>query len=177
MTLIRNNLTITATLILAGINLNAAEIRPGPQLGTPAGAHDISSRDWGIMPDGAGLPAGSGTAKQGRKIYEKLCISCHGDGGLGGSGDQLAGAQMQLTDEWPEKTIGNYWPYATTLFDFIWRAKPMLQPGSLTASEVYAVTAYLLYLNEIIPENQQINAATLPTVKMPNQDGFIMILE
>lgn len=177
MTLIRHYPAITPILILAGISLGAAEIRPGPGLGAPAGLRDISGRDWGVMPDGAGLPPGSGTARQGRNVYEKLCISCHGPGGLGGSGDQLAGAQMQLTDEWPEKTIGNYWPYATTLFDFIRRAKPMTQPGSLTDSEVYALAAYLLYLDAIISEDQEMNADTLADVKMPNRDGFIQVME
>ena len=125
------------------------------------------------MPDGAGLPAGSGTAKQGQPLYEQLCIACHGAGGLGNSGDQLAGAQMSLTSEWPEKTIGNYWPYATTLFDFIRRSKPMDRPGSLSAAEVYALAAYLLYLNGIIAEEQPLDAAALAKIRMPNRDGFI----
>ena len=163
--------------MLIGTSLYAEEIRPGPGLGEPADSRAVSSLDWGIMPDGAGLPQGSGTAEQGRLIYEKSCVSCHGPGGLGDSGDQLAGAQMQLTDEWPEKTIGNYWPYAPTLFDFIRRSKPMMQPGSLTDSEVYAVTAYLLYLNEIIAEEQEMNADTLADIKMPNRDGFIQVLD
>ena len=163
--------------MLIGTSLYAEEIRPGPGLGEPADSRAVSSLDWGIMPDGAGLPQGSGTAEQGRVIYEKFCVSCHGPGGLGDSGDQLAGAQMQLTDEWPEKTIGNFWPYAPTLFDFIRRSKPMLQPGSLTDAEVYALTAYLLYLNEIIAEDQELNAETLADVKMPNRDGFIQILD
>ena len=163
--------------MLAGIDPGADEITPGPNLGEPAGSRAVSSLDRGIMPDGAGLPEGSGTAEQGRVIYDRLCLSCHGPGGLGDSGDQLAGAQMQLTDEWPEKTIGTFWPYAPTLFDFIRRSKPMMQPGSLTDSEVYALTAYLLFLNEIIPENREMNASTLAGVKMPNRDGFIQILD
>ncbi len=129
------------------------------------------------MPDGAGLPAGNGTAKQGQPLYEQLCIACHGAGGLGNSGDQLAGAQMSLTSEWPEKTIGNYWPYATTLFDFIRRSKPMDRPGSLSAAEVYALAAYLLYLNGIIAEEQPLDAAALAKIRMPNRDGFIEALE
>ena len=160
-----------------GISLQAGELRPGPKLGEPADRRAVSSRDWGVMPDGAGLPKGSGTAEQGRVIYDRLCVSCHGPGGLGDSGDQLAGAQMQLTDEWPEKTIGTFWPYAPTLFDFIRRSKPMMQPGSLSDSEVYALTAYLLYLNKIIPEDQEMNADTLVDVKMPNRDGFIRVLD
>ena len=173
----RLNPAITSVLILAGINLGAAELRPGPNLGEAASERAVSSRDWGIMPDGTGLPAGSATAEQGRPIYDRLCVSCHGLGGLGDSADQLAGAQMQLTDEWPEKTIGNFWPYAPSLFDFIRRSKPMMQPGSLSDSEVYALTAYLLYLNELITEDQEMNADTLADVTMPNRDGFIPILQ
>ena len=173
----RSSLVLTSVLMLTGISPGADEPTPGPDLGEPADSRAVSSHDWGIMPDGAGLPEGSGTAEQGRVIYDRLCLSCHGPGGLGDSGDQLAGAQMQLTDEWPEKTIGTFWPYAPTLFDFIRRSKPMMQPGNLTDSEVYALTAYLLYLNEIIPEDQEMNAATLAGVKMPNRDGFIQILD
>ena len=177
MTRNRSSLILTSVLMLAGINPGADEARPGPNLGEPVDSHAFSSLDWGIMPDGTGLPEGSGTAEQGRALYDSLCLSCHGPGGLGDSGDQLAGAQMQLTDEWPEKTIGTFWPYAPTLFDFIRRSKPMMQPGNLTASEVYALTAYLLYLNNIIPEGQEMNAATLAKVRMPNRDGFIEVLE
>ncbi len=129
------------------------------------------------MPDGAGLPPGAGTAHQGRQVYEQHCIACHGAGGLGESGDQLAGAQMGLTDEWPEKTIGNYWPHAAALFDFIRRAKPIPQPGSLEVAEVYAVTAYLLHLNGLVEEDAPMNAATLPQVLMPNRHGFIPVME
>ena len=173
----KSSLALLLILTLAGINPGADEVRPGPNLGEPAHSRAVSSLDWGIMPDGAGLPEGSGMAGQGRVIFERLCLSCHGPGGLGDSGDQLAGAQMQLTDEWPEKTIGTYWPHAPTLFDFIRRAKPMTQPGSLTDSEVYALTAYLLYLNGIIPEGREMNASTLAGVKMPNRDGFIRVLD
>ena len=173
----RNSLVLTSVLMLAGISPGAADPAPGPGLGEPADRRAVSRLDRGIMPDGTGLPAGSGSAAQGRVIYDRLCLSCHGQGGLGDSGDQLAGAQMQLTDEWPEKTIGTFWPYAPTLFDFIRRSKPMMQPGTLTDSEVYALTAYLLYLNEIIPAHQELNASTLASVKMPNRDGFIQVLE
>ena len=196
----RNYLAILSALTLAGISLGLvavapgaaraelpgavvapgavrAGIRPGPGLGEPATPDEIRRWDWGIMPDGAGLPAGSGTAKQGQPLYERLCIACHGAGGLGNSGDQLAGAQMSLTSEWPEKTIGNYWPYATTLFDFIRRSKPMDRPGSLSAAEVYALAAYLLYLNGIIAEEQPLDADALAKIRMPNRDGFIEALE
>ena len=173
----RSSLVLTSVLMLTGISPGAGEPAPGPNLGEPADSRAVASLDWSIMPDGAGLPEGSGTAEQGRVIYDRLCLSCHGPGGLGDSGDQLAGAQMQLTDEYPEKTIGTFWPYAPTLFDFIRRSKPMMQPGNLTDSEVYALTAYLLYLNEIIPEDRVMDAASLAEVKMPNRDGFIQVLD
>ncbi len=164
-------------LMLIGTSPLAGELRPGPGLGTAASAADIIAHDWGVTPDGAGLPAGSGTVRQGKRLYEAQCIACHGAGGLGESGDQLAGARMQLTDEWPEKTVGTYWPYATTLFDFIRRAKPMTEPGSLSASDVYALSAYILYLNDIIPKGQSLNARSLQNINMPNRDGFIHILK
>jgi len=125
------------------------------------------------MPDGTGLPPGRGTARDGEALYRTHCISCHGEGGLGDSGDQLAGAKMKLTDDYPEKTIGTYWPYATTLFDFIRRAKPMQTPGSLTSDEVYALVAYLLNLNGIIAPDAVMDAASLPKVVMPNRNGFV----
>ena len=129
------------------------------------------------MPDGEGLPKGGGTAKQGRAVYEKHCASCHGPEGGGGTADPLAGATMALTSDYPEKTIGSYWPYATTLFDMTRRSMPTSAPGTLSNDEVYAVTAYMLYLNRIIGEKDQINARTLPKVKMPNRDGFINAYE
>ena len=129
------------------------------------------------MPDGAGLPKGSGTPQEGRAVYEKHCASCHGPDGRGGTADPLAGATMALTSEYPEKTIGTYWPYATTLFDMTRRSMPMNVPGTLSNDEVYAVTAYLLYLNKIIGEKDQMNAKTLSHVKMPNRAGFINVYE
>ena len=168
-----NRTTALLISILAGTSLWAAEAPRGPQLGRPADPKAMAAWDIGVMPDGTGLPAGGGNARQGKAIYEKQCLSCHGRNGLGDSGDQLAGAQMGLTSDYPEKTIGNYWPYATTLFDFNRRAMPMTAPGSLTDDEVYAVTAYLLFLNGIIKETDEMNAKTLPKVVMPNRDGFI----
>ena len=142
-------------------------------MGRTATAAEIAALDWGIPPDGAGLPAGSGSARQGKEIYKTHCRACHGERGLGDSADKLAGAEMGLSDEWPEKTVGNYWPYATTLFDFIRRSMPMTNPGSLSANEVYAVTAYILYLNQIVAEDEPLNAQTLPAIEMPNWDGFV----
>ncbi len=169
--------TIPLILILAGTDHLLADALKGPQLGQPASREAIARWEIGVMPDGTGLPPGSGTARQGKAIYTQQCLSCHGPDGQGDSADQLAGAQMGLASEYPEQTIGSYWPYATTLFDFNRRSMPMQTPGSLTDDETYAVTAYLLYLNAIINEREIMSAETLPRVKMPNRDGFINVYE
>jgi cytochrome c len=168
--------TLILLLTLTGIeSAFAADRFPrGPELGTPAGAHDIAAFDRDVMPDGAGLPPGHGAVDAGRRLYEKLCESCHGKDGLGDSGDQLAGAQRGLNEEYAEKTIGNFWPYAATLFDFIRRSMPMQTPGSLADDEVYALTAYLLYLNGIVDERSVLDAKKLAAIRMPNRDGFIV---
>lgn len=172
-----NRKAITSILILAGTSVPglilAADVPQSPDLGRPATPAAVARWNMEVAPDGTGLPAGQGTARQGEKIYTTKCLSCHGKYGLGDSGDQLAGAQMGLTSDYPEKTIGNYWPYATTLFDFIRRSMPMTAPQSLSDDEVYAVTAYLLYLNNIVGEDAVLNAKTLPAIKMPNRNGFI----
>jgi len=160
-------------LTLTGIDVPAGDVAAGPGLGRPAPADLIAAWDTDVMPDGTGLPPGRGTVQAGEVLYRAHCISCHGERGLGDSGDQLAGAKMGLRDEWPEKTIGNFWPYATTLFDFIRRAKPMQTPGSLSNDEVYALTAYLLNLNDIVGPDAVMDATTLAKVVMPNRDGFV----
>ena len=137
-------------------------------IGRPASAADIAGWDIDIGPDGAGLPAGSATARQGEPVYTEKCAGCHGADGKKGL-DKLAGP---LTDT-RYKTVGNYWPYATTLFDYIRRAMPLAEPGSLTDKEVYALTAYVLYLNTLIPDDQQINAESLPQIRMPARDRFV----
>ena len=164
-------------LILSFLNLAVAGTLQGPALGQPATPEQIAQWDIGIMPDGEGLPAGSGNAVQGKSVYDKHCVSCHGPAGIGGSALQLAGAQMPLTSDYPELTIGSYWPYATTVFDMVRRSMPMNAPGTLTDDEVYAVTAYLLYINNIIGEPDEMNAGSLPKVSMPNRNGFINIYE
>jgi S-disulfanyl-L-cysteine oxidoreductase SoxD len=145
----------------------------GPNLGKPIGEVDIAPWDISIMPDGAGLPAGSGTAAQGAKLYAEQCSACHGDNGKGTEfGAAIVGGPPRASLD-GGKTIRNYWPYATTLFDYIRRAMPYPQPNSLTNDEVYALTAYILALNQLIGENDAMTAQTLPQVRMPNRDGFI----
>ena len=168
---------ILPVLMLVGADLIQAEVPESPNLGHPATAEEIARWDVNVYPDGTGLPSGSGTVAQGKALYVKQCLVCHGVGGLGATGDPLAGAEMGLTGEWPDKTIGTYWPYATTLFDFNRRSMPMDKPGTLNNDNAYAVTAYLLYLNGIIDEGTTLNAETLLQVKMPNRDGFINVWE
>jgi cytochrome c len=145
----------------------------GPGLGRVATAQEIAAWDISIPPSGAGLPAGSGTSKQGEAVYVAQCQACHGPKGAGKPADQLVGGVGSLATDKAVRTVGSFWPYATTLFDYTRRAMPTTKPLSLTNDEVYAVTAYLLHLNGIIPENAEMNAQTLPQVKMPNRDGFI----
>jgi cytochrome c len=133
----------------------------------------IAAWDISIPPSGAGLPKGGGTARQGVQVYEQKCQSCHGAKGAGKPADPLAGGAGTLASKAPLRTVGSYWPYATTLFDYVRRAMPITNPLSLTDEEVYAVSAYVLYLNGIISEDDEMNARTLPLVRMPNRDGFV----
>jgi len=144
----------------------------GPSLGTPISEADIAAMDVSIGPDGAGLPAGSGTPKQGAEVYATKCIACHGTEGANGVNDRLVGGQGTLTSATPLKTIGSYWPYATTVFDYVRRAMPYPAPHSLSDAEAYALTAYLLHLNGIIGADDVMDATSLPKVKMPNRGGF-----
>ena len=142
-------------------------------LGTPISEADIAPWDISILPDGTGLPAGSGTPQQGAATFATKCAVCHGEAGKGGSAAALVGGSPLTSGIETTKTIANFWPYATTIFDFTRRAMPWPKPRSLTNEEVYALTAYLLAQNKIIGENDVMNAQTLPRVRMPNRDGFI----
>ena len=134
---------------------------------------EIRESSSAIAPDGAGLPEGSGTPTAGREIFLASCARCHGDKGEGNIGPRLVGGQGSLATARPVKTVGSFWPYATTVWDYINRAMPFDQPGRLKPSEVYALTAYLLNLNGIIGPSEVMDAKTLPKVKMPNRDGFV----
>ena len=148
----------------------------GPGLGVPATPAEIAKADISIAPDGAGLPEGSGTPAQGAQVYAAKCLVCHGPEGAGGINDRLVGGHGTLTTTTPVKTIGSYWPYATTVFDFIRRAMPYPAPHSLTDSETYALTAYLLHLNGVIGADAVMDAKTLPKVQMPNRGNFVLAL-
>ena len=145
-----------------------------PGLGHPITEADVAAWDISVLPDGTGLPPGSGTPAQGAKIFVTRCALCHGPEGKGGANAALVGGEPLTTGIDATKTVANFWPYATTLFDFTRRAMPWTQPRSLTSDEVYALTAYILSLNRIIGENDVMNAQTLPKVRMPNRDGFIV---
>ncbi|MBR8167969.1 cytochrome c [Burkholderia cenocepacia] len=142
-------------------------------LGQPVDAATIAAWDIDVASDGSGLPRGTGTVARGAHVFADTCAMCHGAAGQGGVGDPLVGGIGSLTDAKPKKTVGSYWPYATTLFDYIRRAMPYNAPQSLSADDVYAVTAYVLHLNGIVPDDATLDARTLPRVKMPNRDGFV----
>jgi S-disulfanyl-L-cysteine oxidoreductase SoxD len=129
------------------------------------------------LPDGRGLPQGSGSVLEGKSVYQQQCASCHGEKLQGGLGDRLIGGRGTLVNDSPAKTpvktVESYWPWPTTLFDYIKRAMPMSAPGSLTDDEVYALTAYVLSQANIVSEDAIMSADTLPKVVMPNRDGFI----
>jgi mono/diheme cytochrome c family protein len=144
-----------------------------PHLGTPISAADIAAWDIDILPDGTGLPPGSGTATQGAPIYAVKCALCHGVNGEGGISLALIGGEPLTNGIDTGKTIGNFWQYATTIFDYTRRAMPWLTPRTLRDDEVYALTAHLLEINDIISADDVMNAETLPAVQMPNRDGFI----
>ncbi|HWI15645.1 MAG TPA: cytochrome c [Burkholderiales bacterium] len=144
-----------------------------PRLARVATAAETAAWDISIPPSGEGLPAGRGTVKEGEAVYATHCQACHGAKGEGKPADRLVGGVGSLKSAAPVRTVGSYWPYATTLFDYTRRAMPLTRPMSLTNDQVYAVTAYLLYLNGIVDEGAALDARTLPLVRMPNAGGFI----
>jgi len=162
---------IAAAALLA---LSSAAFGQSPNLGKPITPEDLAAWDISIGPDGAGLPPGSGTAKQGEAVFTAKCQACHGAKGAGQPNDRLVGGQGSLPgDKPPIKTVGSFWPYATTMFDYVRRAMPYNESKTLSPDEIYAVVAYVLNLNGVIGDTDVINAQTLPNVKMPNRDGFI----
>jgi S-disulfanyl-L-cysteine oxidoreductase SoxD len=144
------------------------------RLGTPVGAAYVTAHDITVLPSGEGLPAGSGTPREGRPLFETHCAACHGLHGEGlATYPQLVGGVGTLKSSDPVLTVGSYWPYATSIWDYIRRAMPYDHPGSLSNDQVYAVTGYLLFLNGIVLENSVLDAKTLPRIIMPNRDGFV----
>jgi mono/diheme cytochrome c family protein len=167
-----SHLTAMASALIV---FSGAALAEGPGLGRLAAPNEIAAWDISIGPDGAGLPPGRGTPKQGETVYAEKCGACHGEKGAGKPNDQLVSGRGSLSgDQAPVKTVGSFWPYATTLFDYIRRAMPLNAAKSLSDDEVYAVAAYILQLNGIIGEADAMDAQTLPQVQMPNRDGFIV---
>ncbi len=163
-------LATTTCVLLASAGI-AAET---PKLGTPIAPGAVEAWDISVEPDGVGLPPGSGTSKQGEAIYAAKCAGCHGEKGTGKPYDALVGGIGTLpAPQAPVRTVGSYWPYATTFFDYVRRAMPFNETKSLSNDELYALTAYVLHLNGIVGENDTMNAQTLPQVRMPNRDGFV----
>lgn len=164
---------IAGILLLActGLSVYAGDL---PRFGQELTAEELSFWDRSIAPDGKNLPDGKGTALQGKAIYRQKCIACHGpDGVIARPEVRLKGGRGSLTTDKPLRTVGSYWPFATTVFDYIRRAMPYTAQKSLDDDQVYALTAYLLYINDIIDEETVIDRHSLPSVKMPNRDGFI----
>jgi mono/diheme cytochrome c family protein len=158
----------------AGVRLHRDDkIVEAPKLGVPVRAEAVAHEALNVFPDGRGLPDGRGTVAEGASLFAKHCAACHGRDGRGGSAEELTGASRPLDHPDADKTIGSYWPYATTVFDFIRRAKPMNAPGTLDANDVYALSAWLLHVNGVIAADAVMDAQTLPAVRMPNRDGFI----
>jgi cytochrome c len=152
----------------------AAQTPDYKNVGRTPTADEIKAMDIAVGIDGKELPPGSGNAKTGAVIFAAKCMACHGESQEGSAqAPALVGGKGTLTSMHPKMTVGSYWPFATTIFDYIRRAMPRYQEGTLKADEVYSLTAFLLYRNDIIKEDDVVDATTLPKIKMPNRDGFI----
>jgi cytochrome c len=166
----RYNAVVLLLVILAA---PLAAQAPTLGVGRPPTVEELRGLAGAIAPDGTGLPEGSGTVAAGRDVFAAQCARCHGLKAQGDVGPALVGGQGTLASARPIKTVGSFWPYATTLWDYINRAMPFDKPGLLKPPEVYAVSAYILNLNGIISDTDVMDAKTLPKIKMPNRDGFV----
>jgi len=156
-----------------GLARSAGAQSPTYGVGRPPTSDELNAIDIDVLPDGQGLPPGRGTAVAGKPIFAAKCATCHGPSGKEGPQDILVGGRGSLATSRPLKTVGSYWPYATTLWDYLRRAMPFDHPGTLTADEVYSVTAYVLFLNDIVTDQDVIDQKTLPLIQMPNRNGFV----
>jgi S-disulfanyl-L-cysteine oxidoreductase SoxD len=163
----------TLALALLASGDSPSEEKAHYDLGRKISERDLAAWNIDVRPDGAGLPPGRGSVTEGKEIYLAKCSACHGESGEGSPMDRLAGGQGTLATAKPVKTVGSYWPYATTLFDYVRRTMPFTAPQSLGNDEVYALTAYLLSLNGIIANEAVLDAKTLPKVEMPNRKRFV----
>ena len=158
--------------VLAVLALAPAQAQRFYGIGRSATPAEIACWNIDIDRYGNNLPPGSGTVSHGRKVYDQQCASCHGTKGEGAVGDRLVGGQGTLATSEPIRTVGSYWPFAPTLFDYIRRAMPQNAPQSLSNDDVYAVSAYVLNLNGLLPADATLDAKSLAAIKMPNRDGF-----
>ncbi len=147
----------------------------GPHYGRPASPVVIGRMDMTIAADGVGLPPGSGSVGEGRATFAAKCAACHGSDGAGGIADRLTGGVGSLASGKPVRTVASYWPYATTVFDYVRRAMPLTAPQSLTDEEVYGLVAYLLSVDGIVRADARLDSVSLPKIAMPNRDGFISL--
>jgi cytochrome c len=175
----RWSITVVLTLVLSVVGGGFVAAQKPMGIGRAATPDEIAKLDIDVRPDGKGLPEGQGTVAAGAKVYAAKCQSCHGANGQGGSADRLVDRESGknwdfATNPKLVKTVGNYWPYATTLYDYTNRAMPFTRPGTLTADETYALTAYILNLNKIVPDDAVMNKTTLPKVVMPSKDRFVV---
>ncbi|SMG53355.1 c-type cytochrome [Paraburkholderia susongensis] len=166
-------LALTALAACSSIAPDVQSVAAGHGIGTPLGERELAAWNIDVAPDGQGLPAGSGDVATGARLFAAKCAMCHGALGEGGLGDPLVGGRGTLASAKPKRTVGSYWPYATTLFDYIRRAMPYNAPESLSADDVYALSAFLLNQNGIVPAETRLDAASLPLVVMPNRNGFV----
>jgi mono/diheme cytochrome c family protein len=169
-------MTKLGPLVLTFISLMSAAQARGQRpfgIGRAATAAEIAGWNIDVGRDGRGLPPGSGSVARGREVFEQQCAACHGDKGQGGVGDRLAGGRGTLATPQPVKTVGSYWPYAPTLFDYIRRAMPQNAPGSLSNDDLYAVSAFILYLNGLLPVDAILDAKTMAAIEMPNRKMFV----
>ena len=161
-----------AGLLLAGATSAFAATPGAPALGAPLTPAVLAGIELTVLPTGEGLPAGQGSVAEGAALYQQHCQACHGAEGQGGLNGDLVGGVGSLTTAAPKKTVTSYWPYATIAFDYIRRAMPYTAPGSLSANEVYAIVAYLLSRDDVVPKDAVLDAKGLAAVKMPNAEGF-----
>lgn len=166
-----SGLVAAALIVAAGAAIAAESERTG--LGHEATAEELSAAGYTVFPDGRGLPQGRGTAREGKAVYEQFCAACHGRNAEGDEAAALIGGRGSLTSERPRKTVESYWPYTTTLWDYIRRSMPYESPGSLTNDEIYGVVAHLLNLMGLVGEDDVLDRKSLPGIEMPNRDGFV----
>ena len=164
---------LTVSILWSSEAADQNERTHGYGLGRPATGQELQEWNIDVTPTGEGLPPGRGTAKQGAAIFAAHCASCHGPTGREGPMDRLVGGAGTLGGQKPVKTIGSYWPYATTLYDYVRRAMPFSAPQSLSPEEVYSVVAWLLHQNGILAEDSILDAPSLAAIRMPNRNGFV----